>query len=313
MKLFTNKPWPWAVVVLACMAGAARADDVVIGGGSGWKLGVTYTDLTVKQGDTLVFNYNPSAHDVYRLPSGACNFDSSAVRVDAGSSPARVTLDQPGTYWYACSKPGHCDGGMLQKVVVEAAAVASPSPEASPSPAYDEDYGYYTNLTTWFNWNPRYDYLYQYLSANHADVLSGDYPVTIFVPIGSNKTWEDALWPLSLPSAFYPRLVVPYAYKSYDELVEAGPLTTYDNTTINFSYNEYEEVLGEWQDKTQAKAYVDYAAYPYGKSVVYAIRPYSWAPRPSPSPIASPDYTPSPDTYSPSPVPTPSGYRRLQL
>ncbi len=47
---------------------------------------------------------------------------------------------------------------------------ASPSPaypEASPSPAYDEDYIYYTNLTTWFNWNPRYDYLYQYLSANH--------------------------------------------------------------------------------------------------------------------------------------------------
>ena len=162
MKRFSNKPWPWAMVLLACMAGAARADDVVIGAASGWKLGVTYTDHTIKQGDTLVrgsqqlapltpsaeaqaswlsygcycssgcltascgpclqvFNYNPSAHDVYRLPSGACNFDSSAVRVDAGSSPARVTLDQPGTYWYACSKPGHCDGGMLQKVVVEAA------------------------------------------------------------------------------------------------------------------------------------------------------------------------------------------------
>ena len=51
----------------------------------------------------------------------------------------------------------------------------------------------------------------------------------------------------------------------YEELVEAGSVTTYDNTTIYFSYNEYEEVLGEWQDKTQAKAYVDYAVYPYGK------------------------------------------------
>ena len=42
------------MVLLACMAGTARADDVVVGAASGWKLGVTYTDLTIKQGDTLV-------------------------------------------------------------------------------------------------------------------------------------------------------------------------------------------------------------------------------------------------------------------
>ena len=57
----------------------------------------------------------------------------------------------------------------------------------------------------------------------------------------------------------------PWPCLQYEELVEAGSVTTYDNTTIYFSYNEYEEVLGEWQDKTQAKAYVDYAVYPYGK------------------------------------------------
>ena len=54
MGRFGSKAWPVAMVLLACMAGAARADDVVIGAASGWKLGVTYTDLTVKQGDTLV-------------------------------------------------------------------------------------------------------------------------------------------------------------------------------------------------------------------------------------------------------------------
>ena len=45
---------------------------------------------------------------------------------------------------------------------------ASPSPaypEASPSPAYDD--AHYSDLKDWFNWNPRYDYLYQYLAANH--------------------------------------------------------------------------------------------------------------------------------------------------
>ena len=62
-----------------------------------------------------------------------------------------------------------------------------------------------------------------------------------------------------------PSYIVSHAALQYEELVEAGSVTTYDNTTIYFSYNEYEEVLGEWQDKTQAKAYVDYAVYPYGK------------------------------------------------
>ena len=47
-----------------------------------------------------------------------------------------------------------------------------------------------------------------------AEVLSGDTPLTIFIPIGSNKTWENAGWPQPLPTAFYPRLVVPTAYKS---------------------------------------------------------------------------------------------------
>ena len=45
------------MVLLACMTGPVLADDVVIGGSNGWKLGVTYDDLTVKAGDTLVRRY----------------------------------------------------------------------------------------------------------------------------------------------------------------------------------------------------------------------------------------------------------------
>ncbi|GAB4815749.1 hypothetical protein N2152v2_002795 [Parachlorella kessleri] len=222
------------------------------------------------------------------------------------------------------------------------AFIARAAPASEPSPAYGDypsayDSGYYTNLTTWFNWNPRWDYLYDYLDKYHPEVLSGDAPVTIFVPIGSNKTWEDALWPLPLPPAFLPRLVVPYVYKSYEELVEAGSVTTYDNTTIKFSYNDYFEVLGEWQDPTHARAAIDYAVYPYGKSVIYAIQPYTWVFNPSPSPGASPDYNsprppdyplpsptyegPSPPRFPPIPPPTPynpnitvaPGKRRLKL
>ncbi|GAB4815751.1 hypothetical protein N2152v2_002797 [Parachlorella kessleri] len=274
------------MVLLACMAGAALSDDVVVGGSKGWTLGVTYDDLKVKPGDTLVFNYNPSAHNVYSLSSGQCNFDSGATKLNG--SPTRVTLDKPGTYWYGCSIPGHCDGGMLQKVVVEAADAPAPSPGYDDG---DDAYSYYTNLTTWFSSNPRYEYLYDYIYTNYPEVLSGDTPLTIFIPLGSNKTWENAGWPVPLPTAFYPRLVVPTAYNSYEDLVAAGTVTTFDNTTINFSYNEDDEVLGEWQDRTQAKAYVEDAAYPYGKSVIYPIRPYSWAPRGSPSPAASPPYT----------------------
>ncbi len=57
----------------------------------------------------------------------------------------------------------------------------------------------------------------------------------------------------------------PWPCLQYEELVEAGSVTTYDNTTINFSYNDYLEVLGGWQDPTHARAFIDYAVYPYGK------------------------------------------------
>ena len=69
---------------------------------------------------TQVFNYNPSAHNVYSLASGECDFSNGATELSSDSSPTRVTVDKPGTYWYGCSISGHCDGGMLQKVVVEA-------------------------------------------------------------------------------------------------------------------------------------------------------------------------------------------------
>ena len=67
---------------------------------------------------------------------------------------------------------------MVLKLDTEPYKAAAVSPFAlpcvgeapAPSPGYDEEddaYAYYTNLTTWFNYNPRYAYLYDYIYTNY--------------------------------------------------------------------------------------------------------------------------------------------------
>ena len=111
--------------------------------GKGWIIG-QYKAISAAVGDKLIFSYSKS-HNVYRLATrqSSCPSDffaSGAVAKlvgaknagsGSGSFPNRVevTMASSGTFYYACEVSGHCNAGMIVKVVV-----ASKGKNASPPP-----------------------------------------------------------------------------------------------------------------------------------------------------------------------------------
>ncbi|KAJ0240430.1 Basic blue protein [Hirschfeldia incana] len=71
-----------------------------------------------KAGDVLVFNYNPSFHNVVVVDSGGynnCKTPAGATTYTSGKD--RLTLSR-GQNFFICNFPGHCEGNM--KIAVTA-------------------------------------------------------------------------------------------------------------------------------------------------------------------------------------------------
>eukprot|EP01046_Picozoa_sp_COSAG06_P064546 COSAG06_NODE_15473_length_1068_cov_4.836332_2_plen_118_part_00 len=72
-------------------------------------------------GDTLVFTWTGSNHNVYELAAGqtTCpdNFFASGrvatMRGDSGASPVSITLSAPGVRTFACEVSDHCEMGQI--------------------------------------------------------------------------------------------------------------------------------------------------------------------------------------------------------
>ncbi|CAL9762465.1 unnamed protein product [Musa acuminata subsp. burmannicoides] len=110
-----------ALLCLLIHSEVAEAATYVVGGNSGWTFNVASwpRGKSFRAGDVLVFNYNPSVHNVVAVSAAGYNSCSApkGSRVYT-SGKDRITLAR-GTSYFICSFAGHCQSGM--KIAVTAA------------------------------------------------------------------------------------------------------------------------------------------------------------------------------------------------
>uniref|UniRef100_A0A1J3GQF9 Basic blue protein n=1 Tax=Noccaea caerulescens TaxID=107243 RepID=A0A1J3GQF9_NOCCA len=109
-----------ALSVLLLHADYVQAATYTVGDSNVW----TYNAVnwprgkSFKAGDVLVFNYNPSIHNVVAVDSGGYNNCKTPARARTYTSGKdRITLSK-GQNFFICSFPGHCESDM--KIAVTA-------------------------------------------------------------------------------------------------------------------------------------------------------------------------------------------------
>ncbi|XP_022719656.1 basic blue protein-like [Durio zibethinus] len=118
------------------------ATEFIVGGNDGWNVGVNYQEWAKgKQfivGDTLVFQYKPGAHNVYKV--NGTDFQNCNVPTNNSlglfSGNDTIKLAAAGNKWYICGVSGHCDAGQkLNITVLDSATAPTPAPAPVPSAA----------------------------------------------------------------------------------------------------------------------------------------------------------------------------------
>ncbi|CAM6091302.1 unnamed protein product [Calypogeia fissa] len=105
--------------VLLMVNSFAAAAVVNVGGSGGWTI-QRYGHMTLKRGDTLVFNYRRGLHNVMQVTKGvfnSCRVTSRPISTFV-SGEDFVKLNTPGTYYFICGVAGHCNAGMKVAVTV---------------------------------------------------------------------------------------------------------------------------------------------------------------------------------------------------
>ncbi|KAK6289102.1 hypothetical protein POUND7_000643 [Theobroma cacao] len=123
-------------LVAAIAPAITLAEEFIVGGDEGWKLGVDYQqwakDKQFVIGDTLVFKYKVGAHNVYKVNGTDfqnCNVPTNNT-LGFFSGNDSIMLSAAGNKWYICGITGHCDNGMKLKITV-LSSVSAPAPAPS--------------------------------------------------------------------------------------------------------------------------------------------------------------------------------------
>jgi len=105
------------ICVLQCVH-LVEGATYVVGGSQGWNLQSQSWALgkKFKAGDILVFNYDPSAHNLAVVNAAAYRSCSTAGSRPLASGSDKVTLSKGGNY-FICSSPSHCTAGMKMAVI----------------------------------------------------------------------------------------------------------------------------------------------------------------------------------------------------
>ncbi|CAN6297493.1 unnamed protein product [Urochloa humidicola] len=130
-----------AIAVVVFLPALTSATDHVVGDAHGWTLGFDYAAWAESKqftvGDTLVFKYSTSSHDVAELSGADFKACNKAVATSVWSSGEdRVALDKPGRRWFVCAVGEHCRLGMKLNVTILPAGTAAPAPAPAPSSGY---------------------------------------------------------------------------------------------------------------------------------------------------------------------------------
>ncbi|KAL9246271.1 hypothetical protein vseg_019827 [Gypsophila vaccaria] len=103
-----------------------------------WTLGKDYSAYSTQSftpGDSLVFNYDSSVHNVLEVSKNDydnCNTKNAFQTFSDGKTS--ITLKQ-GAMYFICGTPGHCAAGMKLQVNVAASSTSAPTPtKSTPTP-----------------------------------------------------------------------------------------------------------------------------------------------------------------------------------
>lgn len=111
-----------SLLLLLCVlhsVGVVEGATYVVGGRQGWGFQTKSwtTGKRFRAGDTLVFNYSPSAHNLVVVSPGAYRSCTTGGARPLTSGSDKVTLKK-GANYFICSVAGHCAAGM--KIAVSA-------------------------------------------------------------------------------------------------------------------------------------------------------------------------------------------------
>ncbi|KAK3021661.1 hypothetical protein RJ639_046385 [Escallonia herrerae] len=102
------------LVILLPHLETTRVTTFTMGNSSGWGFSVgNWTNgKTFKAGDLLVFNCDPSFHNMMVVDANGFNSCTASATFRAYSTGKDQVKLSKGHHYYICSIPGHCDGGL---------------------------------------------------------------------------------------------------------------------------------------------------------------------------------------------------------
>ncbi|GFP93880.1 blue copper protein [Phtheirospermum japonicum] len=116
-----------AVVMMVTMAMVSHCEAAsktyIVGDTGGWVSGGMDAWLKNKEfkvGDTLVFNYPNTIHNVAEVNETVYNSCQSGSVAAHSSGHDSITLKTKGVHYFICTKPNHCKGGMKMKLTASA-------------------------------------------------------------------------------------------------------------------------------------------------------------------------------------------------
>ncbi|TKY71320.1 Basic blue protein [Spatholobus suberectus] len=111
-----------AIMLLFCMlvlySEIAHAKTYVVGGRAGWTSNMTtWHEKNFRAGDTLLFIYNSSQHNVVKVDEAGYNSCSASTGSKTYQSGHDFIQLDPGSSYFICTFPGQCEAGMKFAVI----------------------------------------------------------------------------------------------------------------------------------------------------------------------------------------------------
>ncbi|CAK8543865.1 unnamed protein product [Lathyrus sativus] len=123
-------------ISMVLLSSVTMATDHIVGDDKGWTVDFNYTQwaqkIVFRVGDNLVFNYNPSFHNVFKVNGTLfqnCTFPPENEALSTGKDI--IPLKTEGRKWYVCGKGDHCAARQM-KFVITVQAEGAPTPSSPP-------------------------------------------------------------------------------------------------------------------------------------------------------------------------------------